>query len=499
MEDRIYFRELPCYEKAEKTGKKLQNPNGYFDLLKLPERKMRDEMRSFILTRASQVSHTTICSEQRFYSQACIFISETNVGKITSILDKTQEKWIQMLKGWMLKNGKSLTYEKKTVYGNISVVDVRLIQYFKRLLAFLQPKDEREETEKDIWRLAALDIKIKENSIYNVETLDFRKIHQPDIREEVKKVIYLNLQYEAIGTVQGEMTAIRKFSKYLKNEHPKITSCLEIDRDVWEGFLINLNTEASSHRSNRVLKIRNVLEGVGKLYGCSNLENLFLNTDIPPEIQPEFKNYSDEEVKRLNAHITKLDEQIARCLVIHQMLGTRISDTLTLECDCLYMENQQHMICIHQVKTHTYRKPISTELAQLIQRAIDYTIENYGESRYIFVNAQNVSRPMQYTTIKHKIMGMIQRENLLDDEGKLFQFSTHMFRHYYGVKLTGLSRGSFYKNPTIRQEMDRAMEQQAGMIDPRRDTEHGAGETEHAAPTADHQTEKRNRRFEERK
>ena len=32
----------------------------------------------------------------------------------------------------------------------------------------------------------------------------------------------------------------------------------------------------------------------------------------------------------------------------------------------------------------------------------------------------------------------------------------------------GLSRGFFYKNETVRKEMDRALEQQAGMIDPKR-------------------------------
>lgn len=37
------------------------------------------------------------------------------------------------------------------------------------------------------------------------------------------------------------------------------------------------------------------------------------------------------------------------------------------------------------------------------------------------------------------------------------------------MKKTGLSRGFFYKNPTIREELNRAVEQQAGMIDPRRE------------------------------
>jgi hypothetical protein len=37
------------------------------------------------------------------------------------------------------------------------------------------------------------------------------------------------------------------------------------------------------------------------------------------------------------------------------------------------------------------------------------------------------------------------------------------------MKMTGLSRGFFYKNAIVRKEMDRAMEQQAGVIDPRRE------------------------------
>ena len=37
------------------------------------------------------------------------------------------------------------------------------------------------------------------------------------------------------------------------------------------------------------------------------------------------------------------------------------------------------------------------------------------------------------------------------------------------MKKTGLSSGFFYKNPTIRDIMNQAVEEQAGMIDPRRE------------------------------
>lgn len=36
------------------------------------------------------------------------------------------------------------------------------------------------------------------------------------------------------------------------------------------------------------------------------------------------------------------------------------------------------------------------------------------------------------------------------------------------IQKTGLSRGFFYKNPEVRKEVDRALQQQAGMVDRRK-------------------------------
>lgn len=125
-------------------------------------------------------------------------------------------------------------------------------------------------------------------------------------------------------------------------------------------------------------------------------------------------------------------------MISHQMLGTRISDTLTLRTDCLYMTGDQYMIQIHQVKTSTYTKPISYEFAMLLEKSIEYTKNKYGKTKYIFVDEKDTSRPLRYNTLKSKVLGMIRKEELRDDDGKLFGFGTHMFRHYYGVQLTEL-------------------------------------------------------------
>lgn len=182
--------------------------------------------------------------------------------------------------------------------------------------------------------------------------------------------------------------------------------------------------------------LRRVLEDVGNLYERQSMSELFLSNDFPSTPRHLFKFYSDAEIKRLNEHIFKMDEQICRALIIHQLLGTRISDTLTLKPDCLSMREGRYFIRIDQVKSVTYEKAISEEVARLIMKAIDYTKERYGETTYIFVKKNDPTKPYQYGMIQNQIMKMIRQEDIRDDNGELLQFGTHIFRHCYGKKLT---------------------------------------------------------------
>lgn len=183
-------------------------------------------------------------------------------------------------------------------------------------------------------------------------------------------------------------------------------------------------------------RLRCLLESIGQMCDYPNLIGLFLTRDIPQTPKAAFKTYSDEELKRLNREIVKLDEQTARLMIIHQMLGTRISDTLTLAPDCLSEKNGEIIIRIRQMKTKPYEKPISAELAALIQMAIDYTKEKYGDTPYIFVDDKDTAHAMPYTKVQYRVTAMIYDKDLRDDNGELFGFSTHIYRHYYGVKLT---------------------------------------------------------------
>lgn len=437
MKNRINIRELTCYQRATEKQRERLPKEASFHLDILPSEAMQREMQTFILFRDEHMQLVTLDKDRQIYQRISPFLSQKRKG-INSFLDQEPKKWIRQLKGWMLEQGMQITRKGGSAYGKEYIGDSETIIFLKNLFHVLKPEDESPEQEKDIWELEKLCINVRFNEIKSFKTLNFTKIYQFDIREEMKKAIYFQLKAESISTVAREMTAMRRLSKFLKFKYPDIESCADITRKVMEEYLIYLKTEDTStkHFHSELNRLRSVLEVLGNIYQYPQLASLILTRDIPPTPKAEFKVYSDGELKRLNAALFKLDEQVVRLMVIHQMLGTRISDTLTLRTDCLYENSDEMFIRIRQMKTRPFEKPISKELHALIEKAIGYTRKKYGDTKYIFVSDKNPQKPIQYGALQSKVIRLIYKEDIRDDDGEQFGFGTHMYRHYYGVKLT---------------------------------------------------------------
>lgn len=438
MIKRIYLKELDCYQQAteEQRSKMHVRAERYFNLEGLPSDSIHRLLEEFIYDRGKQLAPSSLSSELLYYNNIRQFLIDKN---IQTLISDDEKKILRSLKGWMLENGYALTSKKyRASYDKIGIETPGIVRHMKKILEFAKEDDNRDEQEKDVWNLDNFDFPILKNPIKNAKTLNFRKIMQPDIREEIKKVIFLHLKYKPLGTVQSEMVAINRFTGYAYNVFPELQSLLELERSHIEKYLTYLYTEATERKNYRsdLYALRRTLEDVGNLYGDQHMGELFLSNDFPSIPRYLFKVYSDAEIKRLNKHIFLMDEQICRALVIHQMLGTRISDTLTLKPDCLTIKKERYFIRIDQVKSVTYEKAISNELAQLILKAIEYTKEKYGETKYIFVSKDDPTKPYQYGMIQNQIMTMIRQEDIRDDNGELLKFGTHIFRHCYGKKLT---------------------------------------------------------------
>lgn len=231
--------------------------------------------------------------------------------------------------------------------------------------------------------------------------------------------------------MQGEIRAERYFSKFLAKRNPEITSLGEMGRLNIEEYLTYINLERDQERKlkTEMANLKDMLRQIRKVIGKPKLEKPFIKQDMPKAPEVTFKTCSDEEIRRLNYYIVNMEEQTARTLILHQMLGGRISDTLTLRTDCLYQEKGHYVVRMYQVKTSYYEKPVPDDLAKLIQKSMEYTYERYGETEYIFVNELNPSLPIQYSMLKHRMYALIHENDICKDNGEWMGFATHLLGH----------------------------------------------------------------------
>ena len=438
LENKIHIYELDCYKNATEEQKKRMRvrKDRYFDLEGLPSEEVRKLLEDFVCERGKKLAPSSLASEILYFNNIRNFLIEKNI-KILRYED--ENKIILQLKSWMMEKGYALTSKKyRSVYEIVATETPGIVKHMKKILRYSQKDGGCLEQERDVWELDKFEFPLRSNPIKNVKTINFKGISQITIRKEVKTVIFMHLKYMAIGSIMAEMVATKRFCRYLALRYPKIISLLDLTRDIMESYLIYLQTEAKERKNYRsdLYGLRRVIEDVGNHYDRQDIKNLFISTDFPSTPRYLFKFYSDETIKKLNENIFQMDEQIARALILHQLLGTRISDTLTLKTDCLSIRENRYFIRIEQVKSITFEKAISDEIAQLIIKSIDYTEEHYGKTKYIFVKKEDPLRPFQYSMLQHRVMQMIRKNDIRDENGELLNFGTHTFRHCYGKKLT---------------------------------------------------------------
>jgi len=444
MFEKLYLRDLDCYRKATDKQKahKLFCPDRFFDLSRFGDKEIAAQLYKFITTRGQLLSPLSIRSDLFPFNQLCDFLNE-DWPQLNSFTDTTISDMTKKAKVWLLKKGKNLSQQRiRITTGKPEISDHDLIKYIRKIYSYLTPTDKTFDRDSDRWYLRDAPINIRYNPVKAVDSITFEKIPQPRIRTEIKDVIYIHLSQYAIGTIQAEMSSINRFAGYLAERYPEVNTLTVIDRELMEQYLLYTNTEATGRKSytKELCHLKTVLITAGKILDIRELEHLFFIDDKGTATDRLYKVYSSSELERLNAAIVKGDPQVARALILHQLLGTRISGTLTIKQDAIFKnQSDQLFVRLQQIKTQkTCVKPINDEIKRLIDKAREYTNDRYGDREYIFVDDENPDRPMQYGKIQYHLMAMIHKYDLRDDHGRLFTVGTHTWRHNYGKRLTEL-------------------------------------------------------------
>lgn len=440
---RIRVKDLVCYKNASEADQnhRLVSPDRAFDLDQYPEQ-LQKEMEAFLFWRGENLALKSIRTEFWPYHQVGTFL-KAMYPDLKTFIDAPLSEMEYTYKNWLVKNQKSFTRRKiRKETGTVQWSVSEGIAYLRRIYEYYNPIPEKFDFEADRWNIQQIDFPIRNNPVKRVKSISFVKILQEPLKTEIKMVIQVHWVQKALGTIQAELASINRFSNWLSHDYPQIVSLAEIDRDVLESYLLHTNTEAIGRKnySKELCHLKTIFNTAAGILDLPHLRLLFVPQDIGKVPEKLYKTYSDMEIKRLNRAILERDEQVARVLIVHQMLGTRISETLTLETNCLeHISGEKHIIRIFQVKTQRYyEKPVNKEIVLLLEKAIHYTKDRFGARKYIFVSTTSPDEPMQYSKIQYQLMSMIREQDLRDDHGNLFCVGTHIWRYTYGKKLTEL-------------------------------------------------------------
>lgn len=192
--DRIHIYELESYKKASEEQRNSMRicKIRYFDLEGLPSKEVKEILEAFIWERGKTLALSSLATELTSYNSIRKFLIEKDIRLLQNA---DLEKTIRILKGWMLEKGLALSSRKYRAAYDITARESPILEKkLRQILKFAEVEDKRDEQEKDIWDLEKFEFPIRKNPIKNTKTLSFKDISQPDIREEVKRAVFLHLK-----------------------------------------------------------------------------------------------------------------------------------------------------------------------------------------------------------------------------------------------------------------------------------------------------------------
>ena len=305
----------------------------------------------------------------------------------------------------------------------------------------------------DVWDAQALGLKVIKTS--TITKINFTKIHQPWLKELAKNFVKFTSATRALGTISNYVDSIKSFSNFLSEYHPEITEIEQINR--------NLILEYISHLKTKNLAINTLRGHIGnfKVFLDTGNQNKWFKTDRyliiegdRPKKSKTKPRYIPKYVKQqLNKHLDKLPKPLARMVLVIQECGMRYSSLGTISFDCLEyvgddpLGNQQWSIKFYDEKLkQDIIIPISLELVEIVKQQQSFIREHCGDdNEYLFTARRIGTNKCEFKPAKNKIMkltsfcGYLDKlavsHNIQDENGKLWRFESHQFRHNVGTEM----------------------------------------------------------------
>lgn len=441
MTQKLMFSELYQYHKATEQQREQAGigEKDYYDLSWFQHDVLNVEVEMFILNRAYEKPLYILKRERVTVDIIGWFCIECEPC-MDNLVDYQKGRIINRFNQWFnsLRLRKAISRYGLDKENTLTFEQIE--DYFRALIRYSKEHDFRAEIEKQRWDLRKLGIPYRANVTERSFSINFTNIIQLRMRYEMKKAVLLWMRHLCPSTIKSRIAAFAKLSNYLLEQYSWVESIRQLNREMVEGYLLYRKVECVSTKGVplELKSLKAALDECALIFESDNLKGLMLDTDVPSIPKYMFQTYSENEQKLWIEAIQHMEEQVGRALLLHMILGTRISEIQSLRKDCIIERDGHCWIKIDGIKGRTYSKPITEEIKAIVEKAIYYTAEKCGNSEFVFANKRDPSKPMPYSTIAYHLDKIINELDMRDDQGNRFKLKTHVFRHCYGVKLTEL-------------------------------------------------------------
>lgn len=328
-------------------------------------------------------------------------------------------------------------------------------QIYQLFLFFSDFYDTQDEYDKDIWdcrKIPSVDIPVHAmNYLVNFTYIPLA------FRNLAKRYIKMRLTISALVTIRLELNSITDFLQFVSKREPTWTDLRKLTRNHIEAFIqeyLNAHPERSRHQLDKLLRTRNFLLRIQQFNYPdapeSPVQALFFHEDIPLSKtlppKPERIKYIPEGVmQQLKEHLEYLTpSEYIPVVIILIASGWRISDVLNLKYDtCLEYTEQGWYLRgdIRKTRTIGHRIPISDEVKTVVESVIQITrLKSTEENnpRHLLFNRYSGRRmglAPQAKMVSEALNRLAKKYNITDDQGNLYHFRLHAFRHTKGVEL----------------------------------------------------------------
>lgn len=407
----------------------------------------------------------SIFNAQGPFKKMTEFLNE-KYPKLSSLLNLDIEKVERAYLFWLNEKGVNTHVIKKSEIYKDSVLKTSVASFLRTVYTLLsQYTDHREEWEKDRWDVRILNDKygIDYSKSKTAYYIDFSRINK-SIREQVKKYVKQRLLSKnnfSWGTAGIYLIILPKFFtflfaleptwkdlKALKRTH--IVKYIEYLHEYAKNNIKRRNSHPERYVNETLSTLQKFLEDIQR-YEYEMAPETHVRLLIFPEDKPKRRKKSIDQIdyipdfvlEQLFTHINDLHKDVQPVVWVAFKTGLRISDVLGLTNDCLVKLNGQYSIETDIEKTYVkgHRIPIDDELANilavLICKSNQLSNQDNNPEGYIFVRyrGQRKGLPYDQAFIRRQINILAKRKNITDENGNLFHFKTHQFRHTYGVKM----------------------------------------------------------------